>query len=94
MDNLKYFLEDIMNGKEKHDLELVLHRLDQADIDRKELHEDIKFIKENLFNPKEGLWSDVNKNSEFRENTTKWRYMLGTGVFGLFVKQVYDFFTR
>ncbi|MBC8421945.1 MAG: hypothetical protein H8E03_00835 [Pelagibacteraceae bacterium] len=65
----------------------------QADIDRKEIHDDIKFIKENLFNPHDGLWSEVKTNTSFRENTTKWRTTMGMGVVGLFVKQVWDWMT-
>ena len=82
-----------MNGKEKQDLELVLHRLGQADGDRKELHTDIKFIKDNLFNPKEGIWAEVKDNTRFRENTSKWRGVIGAGFVGLFFKQIYDLFT-
>jgi len=82
-----------MNGKEKQDLELVLHRLNQADGDRKELHTDIKFIKDNLFNPKEGIWAEVKDNTRFRENTSKWRGVIGAGFIGLFFKQIYDLFT-
>jgi hypothetical protein len=82
-----------MNGKEKQDLELVLHRLNRADGDRKELHTDIKFIKDNLFNPKEGIWAEVKDNTRFRENTSKWRGVIGAGFIGLFFKQIYDLFT-
>ena len=66
--------------------------MDQADKDRVKIHEDIKFIKENLFNPHDGLWTETKQNTQFRENTTKWRGIMGTGVIGLFLKQVYDMF--
>ena len=74
------------------DLNVILERMDQADKDREQIHSDIKFIKENLFNPHEGLWAETKQNSQFRENTNKWRGVIGTGVIGLFVKQVYDLF--
>ena len=61
-----------MNGKDKQDLNVVLERMNQSDRDREQMHTDIKFIKENLFNPKEGLWAEVKDNSRFRENTSKW----------------------
>tara|TARA_Y100000310_G_scaffold197936_1_gene197972 strand:+ start:522 stop:770 length:249 start_codon:yes stop_codon:yes gene_type:complete len=79
-----------MNGQDKKDLNVILVRMDQADADRAKIHNDIKFIKENLFNPKTGLWTDVNKNSDFRNNTTKWRGVIGAGFIGLMFKQLYD----
>ena len=57
------------------------------------MHTDIKFIKENLFNPHEGLWAETKQNSQFRKNTTKWRGAIGVGFIGLFFKQIYDLFT-
>ena len=81
-----------MNGQDKKDLNVILERMDQADKDREKIHTDIKFIKENLFNPHEGLWAETKQNSQFRENTSKWRGVIGTGFVGLFFKQVYDLF--
>jgi|TARA_R110000824_G_scaffold105311_1_gene249157 hypothetical protein len=85
-------MENDVNGQDKKDLNVILERMDQADKDREQIHSDIKFIKENLFNPHEGLWAETKQNSQFRENTNKWRGVIGTGVIGLFVKQVYDLF--
>ena len=48
-----------LNGQDKKDLNVILERMDQSDKDRDQMHSDIKFIKENLFNPHEGLWADV-----------------------------------
>ena len=79
-----------MNDKDKQDLNVILQRMDQADIDRTEIHEDIKFIKENMFNPHEGLWAETKLNSQFRANTTKWRGVIGVGLVSLIVKHVYD----
>ena len=85
-------MEKLVNGQDKKDLNVILERRDQADKDREQIHQDIKFIKENLFNPHEGLWTETKQNTQFRENTTKWRGIMGTGVIGLFLKQVYDMF--
>ena len=82
-----------MNGQDKKDLNVILERMDQADRDRAQIHTDIKFIKENLFNPHEGLWAETKQNSQFRKDTTKWRGAIGLGFIGLFFKQVYDLFT-
>jgi hypothetical protein len=66
--------------------------MEQADKDREVMHTDIKFIKENMFNPHEGLWAETKQNTQFRKNTTKWRSVMGAGFVGLFFKQMYDLF--
>ncbi len=82
-----------MNGHEKQDFNVILEKMEQADKDRAVMHTDIKFIKENLFNPHEGLWAESKQNSQFRRDTTKWRGVIGAGFVGLFFKQIYDLFT-
>ena len=83
-----------MNGQDKKDLNVILERMDQADKDRDKIHQDIKFIKENLFNPHKGLWAETKQNTQFREDATKWRTTIGAGFIGLFFKQIYDLFTN
>ena len=85
--------EKTMNGQDRKDLNVILERMEQADKDRDDMHTDIKFIKENLFNPHQGLWSEAKQNTRFRQDTKKWRTVLGTGVIGLFVKHIYDMFS-
>ena len=85
-------METLVNGQDKKDLNVILERMEQADKDRDQMHTDIKFIKENLFNPHEGLWAETKQNSQFRMDTKKWRGVIGAGFVGLFVKQVYDLF--
>ena len=82
-----------MNGRDIKDLNVILERMEQADKDRCQMHTDIKFIKENMFNPHEGLWAETKLNSQFRQDTKKWRGVIGTGFVALFFKQVYDIFT-
>jgi len=81
-----------VNGQDKKDLNVILERMDQADKDRDQIHSDIKFIKENLFNPHKGLWAETKQNTKFREDTNRWRTTIGAGFVGLFFKQIYDFF--
>ena len=81
-----------MNGQDKKDLNVILERMEQAEKDRAQMHTDIKFIKENLFNPHEGLWAETKQNSQFRQSTTKWRSVMGVGVVGLIGKQIWDMF--
>jgi|TARA_B100000287_G_scaffold403390_1_gene425186 hypothetical protein len=82
-----------VNGQDKKDLNVILERMDQADKDRDKIHQDIKFIKENLFNPHKGLWAETKQNTQFREDATKWRTTIGAGFIGLFFKQIYDYFS-
>ena len=81
-----------MNGKEIKDLNVILERMEQSDKDRCQMHTDIKFIKENLFNPHEGLWAETKLNTQFRQNTTKWRFPIGVGFISLAIKHVWDIF--
>jgi len=98
------FITD-MNKKEKHDLQLIDYRLDEQDKRVVELHtefntklgdihEDIKFIKENLFNPETGLWAETKLNSQHRQNTSKWRIIVGGGVITLMIDMFWDMFTK
>ena len=81
-----------MNGQDKKDLNVILERMEQADKDRDQMHTDIKFIKENLFNPHERVWAESKQNTHFSQDTTKWRSVMGAGFVGLFVKHIYDMF--
>ena len=82
-----------MNGQDRKDLNVILERMEQADKDRGRMHTDIKFIKENLFNPHEGLWAETKQNTQFRENTTKWRGVIGTGLLAVFFERVWSIFS-
>ena len=73
-----------MNQKERQHLELVDYKIDEIKQDINELKqamdkaheqtdESLRFIKENLFNPSEGLWAETKLNTQFREDTKKWR---------------------
>ena len=86
-------METFVNGQDKRDLNVILERMEQADKDRDQMHTDIKFIKENLFNPHQGLWTESKQNTQFRKDTMKWRGVIGAGFVGLFFKQMYDLFT-
>ena len=79
-----------MNGQDKKDLNVILERMEQADKDRDQMHTDIKFIKENMFNPHQCLWSETKLNSQFREDSKKWRYPIGVGLISLVIKNVWD----
>ena len=83
-----------MNGQDKKDLNVILERMEQADKDRTQIHTDIKFIKENLFNPHKGLWAETKQNTQFRQSATKWRSVVGVSVLGLVVSRAWEFITN
>ena len=83
-----------MNGQDKKDLNVILERMEQADKDRDQMHTDIKFIKENMFNPHEGLWAETKQNTQFRQSATKWRSVVGVSVLGLVVSRAWEFITN
>ena len=91
------------NPTTKETLKVIEYQIEQIFIEVEKLNEDnlkahtevkndLRFIKNNLFDPNEGIWAEVKQNSNFRNDTVKWRNALGLGVFSLIGKQVYDFF--
>ena len=93
-----------MNQHDRKQLEIAHLKLDdmRQDIvnlknDMEKAHEKteetLKFIKENLFNPHEGLWAETKLNSQHREDSKKWRYPIGVGFISLMIKNVWDMMT-
>ena len=94
-----------MNKTDKENLKLIEYRLDEQDkrvdllhqeFDSKlgDIHTDIKFIKENLFNPETGLWAETKLNTQHRQQTTKWRTIVGGGVIALMIDMFWGMFTK
>ena len=79
----------------EYQIEQIFNELQKLKEDNQVAHEDVKddlrFIKNNLFDPKEGVWAEVKQNSNFRKDTTKWRNALGFGIFSLIGKHIWDF---
>ena len=93
-----------MNQADRREFELIHEKIDniKSDIDdiKKDMstahgktEESLKFIKENLFNPHEGLWAETKQNTQFRENSQKWRGVIGVGFVGLVIEKVWSIFT-
>ena len=93
-----------MNQKDRTEFDLIHNKIDHITQSIDELKqemetahtktdESLSFIKENLFNPHEGLWAETKQNTQFRENANRWRTTIGAGFVGLFFKQIYDFFS-
>ena len=92
-----------MNQADRKEFDLIHNKIDDIKTDIDEIKqsmsmahgktdESLRFIKENLFNPHEGLWAETKQNTQFRTDTKKWRGVIGAGFVGLFFKQVYDLF--
>ena len=58
----------------------------------KEVKDDLKFLKNNIFDPNDGIWSEVKENTAFRKETKKYKNAFGFGFFGLLGKHIYDIF--
>ena len=92
-----------MNQADKKEFELIHNKIDnitssldelreEMDKAHQKVDENLRFVKENPFNPHDGLWAETKLNSQFRQSTSKWRGVIGTGFVGLFVKHVWDMF--
>ena len=92
-----------MNATDRKEFELIHNKIDDIKKDIDEMKHDmsmahgkteesLRFLKENLFNPHEGLWAETKQNTQYRENSQKWRMTIGAGFIGLFFKQLYDLF--
>ena len=57
-----------------------------------EVKDDLKFLKNNIFDPNDGIWSEVKENTSFRKETKKYKNAFGFGFFGLLGKHIYDIF--
>ena len=92
-----------MNAADRKEFDIIHTKMDDIKKDKDEMthdmsmahgrtEESLKFLKENLFNPHEGLWAETKDNTRYRQDSQKWRMTIGAGFIGLFFKQIYDFF--
>jgi hypothetical protein len=92
-----------LNQSDRKEFDLIHNKIDnltqsmdelKLDMDKAHTSTDdnLRFIKENMFNPHEGLWAETKLNTQFRDNTTRWRFPIGVGFISLAVKQVWDLF--
>ena len=56
--------------------------------------ESLKFIKENLFDPHQGLWTETKQNTQYRQEAKKWRYGVGILVLGAWLKNIWEMFQK
>ena len=93
-----------MNAADRKEFELIHEKIDNIKDDIDEIkssmsmahgktEESLRFMKENLFNPHEGLWAETKQNTQFRENSQKWRGVIGMGFMALIVDKVWSIFS-
>ena len=93
-----------MNGKDRSEFDLIHSKIDtihkninsmkvDAEAQHEMLRQDIKFVKENLFNPHQGVWAETKLNTQFRQSTTKWRGVIGVGFVALIIDKVWTMIT-
>ena len=90
-----------MNAADRKEFDIIHNKIDNIKADIEKMNQDInnahqrndetlKFIKESLFNPHEGLWAETKLNTTFRQDTKKWRTMITSALVAVFGKWVYD----
>ena len=93
-----------MNAADRKEFDIIHTKMDDIKKDIDEMKHDmsmahgkseesLKFLKENLFNPHEGLWAETKENTQFRENSQKWRGVIGIGFVGLLLEKVWSLFS-
>ena len=83
---------DIIHNKIDNLTNSIEELKDEMDKAHSKTEESLSFIKENLFNPHKGLWAETKRNAQFRQDTKKWRGVVGAGFIGLIFKHVWDIF--
>ena len=93
-----------MNAADRKEFDLIHNKIDNITKSIEDLKqemsmahgktdESLRFLKENLFNPHEGLWTETKQNTQFRENTTKWRGVIGVGFVALIIEKAWSMIT-
>jgi|TARA_A100001011_G_scaffold223104_1_gene231052 t-SNARE complex subunit (syntaxin) len=92
-----------VNQNDRNQLEIAHLKLDDMRQDIVDLKKDmekahtkteesLKFIKENLFDPHQGLWAETKQNTQYRTDAKKWRYGVGILVIGAWLKNFWEMF--
>ena len=90
-----------MNAADRKEFDLIHNKIDnitksiedlkqEMSVAHGKTDESLRFLKENLFNPHEGLWAETKQNTQFRENSQKWRGIIGVGFVGLIIDKVWN----
>ena len=71
------------------DINFLVKKMDEMKADMSKAHgktdSALSIINQNIINPSEGLWAETKQNTQFRENSQKWRGIVGIGFVGLVI---------
>lgn len=92
-----------MNQADRKEFDLIHNKIDNITKSIDELKESmdkahtktdesLRKLKENLFDPHQGLWTETKQNTQYREDAKKWRYGVGILVVGAWLKNIWEMF--
>ena len=92
-----------MNQSDRKEFDLIHEKIDtiKNTINEIKIHNeaehmknrtDLKFIKDNMFNPHTGLWAETKQNTQYRQEAKKWRYGVGILLIGAWLKNIWEMF--
>ncbi len=58
------------------------------------IHNDIREMKKNIFDPDSGLYARVGRNTDFRLTAVKWLWILTTGVALSILRSILSYFLK
>jgi len=79
------------SGQDNITLELKL-MVEQILENQDNIHNDIREMKESLFEPDKGLYARVGRNTDFRLSAVKWLWILTTGVALSILRSILGYF--
>jgi len=92
-----------VNAADRKEFDLIHNKIDNITKSIDELKESmntahiktddsLRKLKENLFDPHQGLWTETKQNTQYREDAKKWRYGVGILVLGAWLKNIWEMF--
>tara|TARA_R100000315_G_scaffold57240_1_gene31845 strand:- start:309 stop:593 length:285 start_codon:yes stop_codon:yes gene_type:complete len=75
-----------LNGK----LERLLNGIDSLSANQERMSDDISKIKEAVYNPDEGLYARLRNLEQWKESTSRFQWLVSSGVIMLMVKMFWD----
>tara|TARA_Y100001972_G_scaffold124472_1_gene173671 strand:- start:395 stop:676 length:282 start_codon:yes stop_codon:yes gene_type:complete len=71
-------------------LERLINGIDTLHANQERMGEDISKIKEAVYNPDEGLYARLRNLEQWKENTSRFQWLVSSGVIMLMVKMFWD----
>ena len=71
-------------------LERLINGIDTLHANQERMSDDISKIKEAVYNPDEGLYARLRNLEQWKENTSRFQWLVSSGVIMLMVKMFWD----